>query len=88
MYYIYLMTTIGNIKLIFSNLSRYQQKQVLNELLQEHELQGKIIDQATEELKNQRRKKLCPHCESSKVYKRGKQNGVQMYQCRSETCGK
>jgi len=82
------MTTIENIKTIFNNLSGYQQEQVLNELLQEHELHGKIIDQVTEELKNQRGKKPCPHCESSKVYKRGKQNGVQMYQCRSETCKK
>lgn len=82
------MTTIENIKTIFSNLSGYQQEQVLEELLQEHELQGKIFDQATEEVINKRGKKPCPHCESSKVYKRGKQNGVQMYQCRSETCKK
>ena len=33
-----------------------------------------------------RNKKPCPHCSSTKVYKRGKQKGVQMYRC--NTCEK
>lgn len=57
------------------------------------ELQGKILIEAQEELSVKRKKKPCPHCTSINVYKRGKQQGVQMYQCNdcrrwySETTG-
>lgn len=82
------MKTIQDIKSIFNNLSVYQQEQVLEELLQEHEIQGKVIELATSEVIEKRGKKPCPYCSSEKVYKRGKQNNVQMYQCRSENCKK
>jgi transposase-like protein len=59
----------------------------------EHELHGKILKEANQEVVQKRKKKPCPHCASTKVYKRGKQNGVQMYNCNdckrwySETTG-
>lgn len=77
------METKSSITTIFSQLSFEDQEHLLDELLQEHELQGKIIDSATVDVVESRGKKPCPHCHSTKVYKRGKQNNVQMYQCRS-----
>ena len=82
------MGTINEIKSIFNSLSGYQQEQVLEELLQEHEVQGKVLEIATSEVIQDRGKKPCPYCASEKVYKRGKQNNVQMYQCQTETCKK
>lgn len=82
------MGTINDIKSIFSGLTAYQQEEVLDDLLQEHEVQGKVIDLAIEELKQERNRKPCPFCNSNKVYKRGKQNGIQMYQCQVEDCKK
>lgn len=87
------MKTIQDIKTLFSGLSSHQQEQVLEELLQEHEVQGKVIESAIQEVNKERGKKPCPHCHATRVYKRGKQNDVQMYQCRdcnkwySETTG-
>ncbi len=69
------------IKKLFAQLSTILQSELLDDLLQEHELQGKILQDATDEISDRRKKKPCPHCRSIKVYKRGKQNGVQMYQC-------
>ena len=69
------------------------QTELLDELLQEQELQSKILNTAQEEISGKRKKKPCPHCASKKVYKRGCQKGVQMYQCNeckkwySETTG-
>lgn len=66
---------------------------LLEELLMEQELQGKVIQEAGLEILKDRDKKPCPHCASTKVYKRGKQKGVQMYRCNdcskwySETTG-
>lgn len=82
------MKTINDIKSVFRSLSSYQQEQVLEELLQEHEVQGKVLELATAEVLQERGKKPCPHCGSEKVHKRGKQNNVQMYQCQSQTCKK
>jgi len=87
------MKTQQDIKKAFAGLSSYEQEQVLEELMQEHEVQGKVLEQAVEQVKQERGRKNCPHCHSEKVYKRGKQNQVQMYQCRectkwySETTG-
>ncbi len=59
----------------------------------EQEFQGKVIQEAGLEILKERLKKPCPHCASTKVYKRGKQKGVQMYRCNdcskwySETTG-
>lgn len=69
------------IKKLFAQLSTTMQSELLDDLLQEHELQGKILQDAADEISDKRKKKPCPHCRSIKVYKRGKQNGVQMYQC-------
>ncbi len=82
------MGTIQDIKSIFTGLSGYQQEQVLEDLLQEHEVQGKVIELAIQELIQERGKKPCPYCHTDKVYKRGTQNGVQMYQCQSKDCQK
>lgn len=80
------METINEIKSLFIGLSANQQEQILDDLLQEHEVQGKVIDAAIDELKQERNKKPCPFCQSKKVYRRGKQNGIQMYQCQDESC--
>jgi len=80
------MITIQEIKEKFVALSATDQTMLLDELLLEHELQGKVLDSAYEQLAIKRQKKPCPHCHSVKVYKRGRQKGVQMYQC--NTCSK
>ncbi len=78
---------------MFSQLPLGAQNELLDELLQEQELQGKILLEAQEEVSDMRKKKPCPHCTSTNVYKRGKQKGVQMYSCNdctkwySETTG-
>lgn len=81
------------IKQLFSELPNISQTELLDELLQTQELKGTILLSAQEEVSKKRQKKPCPHCQSLNVYKRGKQNGVQMYQCNdckkwySETTG-
>ncbi len=81
------------IKLLFSELPNISQKELLDELLQEQELKGSILEIAQEEVTRKRKKKPCPHCGGKNVYKRGKQKGVQMYRCNeckrwySETTG-
>jgi len=81
------------IKRLFAELPNNSQTELLDELLQRQELKGAILQSAQEEVSKKRNKKPCPHCQSEKVYKRGKQNGVQMYQCNdckkwySETTG-
>ncbi len=87
------MKSSQEIKELFAQLPISSQRQLLDELLQEQELQGKILTDAQEEISEKREKKPCPHCTSKNVYKRGKQKGVQMYQCNdcekwySETTG-
>lgn len=87
------MKSSQEIKALFSQLPVTSQNELLNELLQEQELQGKILIEASEEVSEKRKKKPCSHCASENVYKRGFQRGVQMYQCKeckkwySETTG-
>ena len=87
------MKSSQEIKKLFAQLPVTSQSELLDELLQEQELQGKILIAAHEEVSGKRKKKPCPHCTSGNVYKRGKQNRVQMYQCNdckrwySETTG-
>jgi transposase-like protein len=69
------------IKELFKDLSLSSQRELLSELLLEQELQGSILKEAQESLIEKRKKKPCPHCISTNVYKRGKQRGVQMYRC-------
>jgi transposase-like protein len=64
------------------------QEQLLGDMLQEYELQGKVLDSALDLVHKDQDIKPCPHCRSKKVYKRGKQKGAQMYQCREENCKK
>lgn len=75
------MTSHSTIKERFLKLSSSERSQLLEELLQEHELQGVILEEAESEISHKRLRKPCPHCKSSKVNKRGKKKGVQMYQC-------
>ncbi len=81
------------IKSIFSQLTTEEQTKLLDDLLQEQELKGTIITEAEKAVSERRRKKPCPQCKSENVYKRGRQSGVQMYQCKdckkwySETSG-
>jgi transposase-like protein len=87
------MKTSEEIKSLFNALPVGVQNELLGDLLIEQELQGKVLQEATEEVVKKRYKKPCPHCTSTKVYKRGKQKGVQMYKCNdcskwySETTG-
>ena len=87
------MLTQEEVKLVFNKLSLTHQNGLLSELLLEQELQGKVLKEAGQEISQKRRNKPCPHCSSTKVYKRGKQNGTQMYKCNacskwySETTG-
>jgi len=87
------MVTRKDIKKLFATLSANEQTMLLDDLLQEHELKGTILESAYEQVAVERSKKPCPHCEGEKVHKRGKQKGVQMYQCNdckkwySETTG-
>jgi transposase-like protein len=68
---------------MFQELPGEYQHELLEELLLEQELKGMVLQQARESLKVKRKKKPCPHCSSSKVHKRGKQRGIQMYRCNS-----
>jgi len=87
------MKTSQEIKHSFNELPIGIQNTLLEELLMEQELHGKVIQEAGLEILKERDKKPCPHCASTRVYKRGKQNGVQMYRCNdcskwySETTG-
>lgn len=87
------MKTSEEIRLIFKSLSGTDQELLLDDLLKDYENRGQVLQNAQEELSLKKGKKPCPHCNSVKVYKRGKQNNVQMYQCReckkwySETSG-
>jgi transposase-like protein len=87
------MKTSEDIKKLFGSLTASEQSLLLDELLQGHELSGTILTSAFDDVVNKRLKKPCPYCKSEKVYKRGKQKGVQMYRCNdcnkwySETTG-
>ena len=87
------MKTSQEIKTLFEELPISDQNELLEDLLMEQELQGKVLQEAEQAVLKKRNKKPCPHCSSTKVYKRGKQKGVQMYRCNacekwySETTG-
>jgi len=80
------MKTKDEIKKEFQELPGLVQEQLLDELLRDYEMRGQVLETVTQELEKSNKKKPCPHCGSEKIYKRGKQKGVQMYQCR--TCSK
>lgn len=79
------MKTSLEIKELFNKLPLGAQNELLGDLLMDQELQGKVLQEATECVVKLRNKKPCPHCSSEKVYKRGKQKGVQMYKCNACT---
>ncbi len=87
------MKTSQEIKTLFEELPLAVQNGLLEDLLMEQELQGKVLQEAKQAVVEKRNKKPCPHCSSTKVYKRGMQKGVQMYRCNvcekwySETTG-
>lgn len=87
------MTRSEKIKELFAELPADSQTRLLDELLQDQELQGKVLQSAQEEVSQKRKKKPCPHCSSANVHKRGRQKGVQMLRCNdckrwySETTG-
>ena len=81
--YICKIKALEYIKELFVGLPTYAQESVLDDLLQEYEVKGKVLDLAQEEIAAGRNRKPCPYCQSDKVLKRGLQKGVQMYQCKS-----
>lgn len=87
------MKTREEIKSLFQDLPLAVQNELLEDLLMDQELEGKVLQEAEQAVVKKRNKKPCPHCSSIKVYKRGKQKGVQMYRCNacekwySETTG-
>ena len=87
------MKTSQEIKALFEELPLQSQRELLENLLMDQDLQGKVLQEAGQEVVATRNKKPCPHCSSIKVYRRGKQKGVQMYRCNdcekwySETTG-
>ena len=60
----------------FNELSLIKQRDLLEELLMNQELKGKVLEETQEEITKKRLKKPCPHCSSERVHKRGKQKGV------------
>ena len=77
------MNTEIKIKQNFETLTPEAQEQLLTELLSYYEMRGSVLEIARTELQKSSKKKNCPHCSNESVYKRGKQQGVQMYSCRS-----
>ncbi len=80
------MNKTEEIKALFDSLPAFSQQILLDDLLQNFEVQGKVLDLAYQDIATERLKKPCPYCKSEKVLKRGKQKGVQMYECK--TCVK
>jgi len=66
----------------FKELDIVQQENILNILMQEHELNLPVIESAKEDALNREPRKPCPHCKSISVSKRGFQNNQQMYSCK------
>lgn len=77
------MKELETIKPLFDELPVHAQDSILDDLLQDFEVKGKVLDLAYQEIASERSHKPCPYCKSGKVLKRGKQKGVQMYQCKS-----
>lgn len=77
------MDVKDKIKELYHSLEPHCKTEVIDELLAEYELEGVVLDEAKDEVESKRKKKPCPYCSSTKVNKRGKQNGSQTYQCNS-----
>ena len=72
------MKKVEELLVQFRALSSVEQSKVLQNLRVEFEGKGKLLELVQSENIT---KKSCPHCGTSQVHKRGKQNGVQMYKC-------
>lgn len=78
---------------LFSSLNLVEQERILTLLMQTHEQHSPILSSAKEAVLEIEPRKSCPHCQSTNIYKRGKQNAVQMFSCKvckkwySETTG-
>ena len=70
------------IKQLYQELIPLHKTELLSELLAEQELEGLVLAQAEDSVRQKRVNKPCPYCSSTKVHKRGKQNGSQVYQCK------
>lgn len=70
------------IKELYQNLPPIYKAELISELLAEQELEGIVLAQAEQAVKQKRVNKPCPYCSSNKVLKRGRQNGSQVYQCK------
>jgi transposase-like protein len=66
----------------FKELSSDKQETILSQLLLLRETSTPILEKVEMEAEDSSYRKPCPHCKSSNIYKRGKQKGVQMYQCK------
>lgn len=77
------MNSTEDIKHKFQELPGLEQEKLLDDLLKDYELRGQVLENVTQELTSSKKRKPCPHCASDKVYKRGKQKGIQTYLCRS-----
>ena len=62
-------------------LSELEREQLVNELLSYRESGKKLHLSVQKELSSKGVKKPCPHCKSTNVYRKGKQYGIQNYQC-------
>ena len=63
------MSTTEEIKVLFEALPSFSQQVLLDDLLQDFEVQGKVLDLAYHEVGSEREKKPCPYCKSEKVLK-------------------
>jgi transposase-like protein len=66
----------------FKQLSASEQQSLLTQLLILREGGISVLKEVQTELADSSHRKECPYCNSANVYKRGKQNDVQMYQCK------
>ena len=73
------MLASQEIKGLFLQLPEHVPSGLLEGLLPEQELQGKVLIGAETAVSEKRKKKPCPDCHSEQVYRRGQQQGVPMY---------
>lgn len=77
---------INSVKKQFVKLNLIERRELLEELLRLQERDGLVLQEAAVEVEKKREMKPCPHCGSEKVYKRGKQKGIQIYKYRESEC--
>ena len=75
------MKTTNEILSSIKALSELERESLLNELLSYREADKKIHLNVQKEISARGIKKPCPYCKSTRVYRKGKQYGIQNYQC-------